>query len=164
MSQSVLFLSTSLPGVSDERYRYGALPMVARLIYGQFRVWPWAALSTNTFLYAVKRLKKLKTTSVCRMQYISPAVTLVSWSKTLNHCFVLRMGRKAVGKRSQCTYRKEKGFALVFLAVAALCAIAPCKPFELNNWVSEFITAITYLSESLYILSALSTLFGRYVR
>ena len=34
----------------------------------------------------------------------------------------------------------------------------------LNNWVSEFITAITYLSESLYILSALSTLFGRYVR
>ena len=34
----------------------------------------------------------------------------------------------------------------------------------LNNWVSEFITAITYLSESLYTLSALSTLFGRYVR
>ena len=31
------------------------------------------------------------------------------------------------------------------------------------NWVSEFITAITYLSEKLYILSALSTLFGRYV-
>ena len=34
----------------------------------------------------------------------------------------------------------------------------------LKNWVSEFITVITYLSESLYILSALSTLFGRYVR
>ena len=34
----------------------------------------------------------------------------------------------------------------------------------LNNWVSKFITAITYLSESLYILSALSTLLGRYVR
>ncbi len=30
-SQSALFLSTSLPGVSDERYRFGALPMVARL-------------------------------------------------------------------------------------------------------------------------------------
>ena len=34
----------------------------------------------------------------------------------------------------------------------------------LHNWVSEIITAITYLSKSLYILSALSTLFGRYVR
>ena len=34
----------------------------------------------------------------------------------------------------------------------------------LYNWVSEFITSITYLSESLYILSALSTLFGRYGR
>ena len=34
----------------------------------------------------------------------------------------------------------------------------------LNNMVSEFITAITNLSETLYILSALSTLFGRYVR
>ena len=36
---------------------------------------------------------------------------------------------------------------------------------KITCWVSEFITAITYLSESLYIiLSALSTLFGRYVR
>ena len=31
-------------------------------------------------------------------------------------------------KRTQCTYRKEEGFAPVFLAVAALCAVAPCKP------------------------------------
>ena len=34
----------------------------------------------------------------------------------------------------------------------------------LTNWVSKFITAITYLSERLYILGALSTFFGRYVR
>ncbi len=63
-------------------------------------------------------------------------------------------------------YRKEKGFAPVFLAVAAVCAEAPCKPLYkvLNNWVSEFLTAITYLSESLYIPSALSTLFVRYIR
>ena len=31
-------------------------------------------------------------------------------------------------KRTQCTYRKEKGFAPVFLAVAAVSAVAPCKP------------------------------------
>ncbi len=31
-SQSVLFFSTSLPGVSEERYRYGTLPTVARLV------------------------------------------------------------------------------------------------------------------------------------
>ena len=32
LRQSALFPSTCLPGVSDERYRYGALPMVARLV------------------------------------------------------------------------------------------------------------------------------------
>ena len=31
-------------------------------------------------------------------------------------------------KRTQCTYRKEKGLAPVFLAVAAIRAVAPCKP------------------------------------
>ena len=65
--------------------------------------------------------------------------TRVSVSKTLNHCFVLWMGRKAVGpvccvmhiKETQCTYQKEKGFAPVFLVwLAAYCAIAPCKPLH----------------------------------
>ena len=37
----------------------------------------------------------------------SPAVTLVSLSKTLNHCFVLRMGRKAVGPMCCVTHVKE---------------------------------------------------------
>ena len=44
-----------------------------------------------------------------------PAVTLVSLSKTLYYCFVLRMGRKAV-----CP--------MCFVTVAAKCAVAPCKP------------------------------------
>ena len=53
-----------------------------------------------------------------------PVVTLVSLSKTLNHnCFVLRMGRKAVGpvccvmhvKEPRTLIVKEKGLALVFL-------------------------------------------------
>ena len=66
-------------------------------------------------------------------------------------------------KRTQCTYRKEEGFATVFLTVYA---VAPCKPLYkvLNKWLSEFITAITYSSESLYILGALNTLFSSYVR
>ena len=33
-----------------------------------------------------------------------------------------------VVQRTQCTYQKEKGFAPVFLAVAVVCAVAPCKP------------------------------------
>ena len=37
----------------------------------------------------------------------SQAVTLVSLSKTLNHCFVLRMGRKAVGPMCCVTHVKE---------------------------------------------------------
>ena len=53
-----------------------------------------------------------------------PVVTLVSLSKTLNHnCFVLRMGRKAVGpvccvmhvKEPRTLIVKEKGLAPVFL-------------------------------------------------
>ena len=45
--------------------------------------------------------------------------------------------------------RKEKGFALVFLVVAAVCTLV--KPYKvLNNLVSEFITAITYFSDSWY--------------
>ena len=90
---------------------------------------------------------------------------------SFNHCFVLRMGRKSrwshvlcnACKTTQCTNQKEKGFALVFLVVAA---VAPCiDPYKvLTNWFSEFITVISYLSESLYKLSALSTLFGRFVR
>ena len=76
-------------------------------------------------------------------------VTLVSVSKTIDHCFVLQMGRKAVGpmccvtnvKETGALIRKENGFAPVFLSVAALCATSPCKPLVLNIWVSEFITA-----------------------
>ena len=53
-----------------------------------------------------------------------PVAALVSLSKTLNHnCFVLRMGRKAVGpvccvmhvKEPRTLIVKEKGLALVFL-------------------------------------------------
>ena len=53
-----------------------------------------------------------------------PVVALVSLSKTLNHnCFVLRMGRKAVGpvccvmhvKEPRTLIVKEKGLAPVFL-------------------------------------------------
>ena len=49
------------------------------------------------------------------------------------------MGREAVGpmccvahvkEPSAGTYRKEKGFSLVFLAVAAVCAVAPSKPLH----------------------------------
>ena len=59
-----------------------------------------------------------------RMWVRIPVVTLVSLSKTLNHnCFVLRMGRKAVGpvccvmhvKERRTFIVKEKGLAPVFL-------------------------------------------------
>ena len=73
---------------------------------------------------------------ISRLLVRIPSLTPVSLSKTLHHCFVLWMGRKVVGpvccvnacKQNQCTYLKEKGFAPVFLAVAAVCAVAPCKP------------------------------------
>jgi hypothetical protein len=90
---------------------------------------------------------------------------------SFNHCFVLRMGRKShwshvlcnACKRTQCTNQKEKGFAPVFLVVAAV--VPRIDPYKvLTSWFSEFITVTTYLSESLYKLSALSTLFGRFVR
>ncbi len=36
-----------------------------------------------------------------------------------------------VRKRTQCTYRKEKGFAPIFLVwLAAYCATSPCKPLK----------------------------------
>ncbi len=60
-----------------------------------------------------------------------PVLTLVSLSKTLNHyCFVLWMGRKAVGPICCVMHVKELSYNLVFLAVAAECAAAPCKPLE----------------------------------
>ena len=60
----------------------------------------------------------------------------LSKSNTLNFCHVLWMVRKAVGPMCCVTHvkvlgaliEKEKGFAPVFLAVAAECAVAPCKP------------------------------------
>ena len=58
-------------------------------------------------------------------------VTLVSLSKTLNHCFVLQMGRKAVGpmccvthvKEPSALIEKKRGFAPLFL-------VNPCKPLK----------------------------------
>ena len=91
----------------------------------------------------------------------------MSLSKTLNHCFVFRMGRtKAVGPMCCVTHviepsaliQKRRGSPLPGCGCAAL--VNPYK--VLHNWVSELISSITYLSEILYILSALSTLFGRY--
>ena len=48
------------------------------------------------------------------------------------------MGHKAVGpmccvthvKEPSALITKEKGFTTVFLDVAAVCAVAPCKPLE----------------------------------
>ena len=102
-----------------------------------------------------------------------PSRDTVSLSKTLNHCFVLRMGRKAVGSMCCVTHVKEPSALIEKRRGSPRCSWlwllnAPehlVNPYKvLNNWVSEFITANTYLSESLYILSPLSTLFGRYVR
>ena len=68
-------------------------------------------------------------------------------------------------KEPSALIEKRRGFAPVFLAVALYAPWHLVNPYKvLNNWVSEFITAITYHPESLNILSALSTLFGRYVR
>ena len=39
--------------------------------------------------------------------FVLRAVTLVSLSKTLNHCLVLRMGRKAIGPGCCITHVKE---------------------------------------------------------
>ncbi len=79
---------------------------------------------------------------------VGSVLTLVSLSKTLNHyCFILRMGRKAVGlvccvmhvEEPSYTYRKEKGFAPVILAVAAECAAAPCKSVQGATYMSVII-------------------------
>ena len=64
-----------------------------------------------------------------------PVSALVSLSKTLNHnCFVLRMGREAVGpvccvmhvKEARTLIVKEKGLAPVFSGMAAKCAKLFC--------------------------------------
>ncbi len=60
---------------------------------------------------------------------------------------MFRMGRKAVGlvccvmhvKEPSYTYRKEKGFAPVFLAVAAECVAAPCKSVQGVTYMSLII-------------------------
>ncbi len=60
-------------------------------------------------------------------------LTLVSLSKALKHLNA-SIGHKAIGpvccamhiKEPSYTYHKEKGFAPVFLAVAAECTAAPC--------------------------------------
>ena len=99
--------------------------------------------------------------------WIPQSLTFVSLSKTLYHCFVLRVGRKAVGPMCCVTHVKDpsalaqKGrgsprCSWLWLLYAPEHLLNPCK--VLHNWVSEFITSITYLSESVYILSALSTL------
>ena len=70
-----------------------------------------------------------------RMWVRIPVVTLVSLSKTLNHnCFVLRMGRKAVGpvccvmhvKEPRDTYRKREGACPGVSGMAAKCAEIIC--------------------------------------
>ena len=74
-----------------------------------------------------------------------PVAALVSLSKTLNHnCFVLRMGRKAVGpvccvmhvKEPRTLNVKENGLAPVFLEWQqnALKLFAPWNKFSLDRW------------------------------
>ena len=100
-------------------------------------------------------------------------MTPVSLSKTLNHCFVLQMGSNAFGPMYSVTHVKEPSALIEKRTGSTQCSwlwllYAPShlvNPYKmLNNWVSESITAITYLSESLCILGTFSTLFGRYVR
>ena len=74
-----------------------------------------------------------------------PVAALVSLSKTLNHnCFVLRMGRKAVGpvccvlhiKEPRALIVKEKGLALVFLEWQqnASKLFTPLNRLSLDRW------------------------------
>ena len=89
-------------------------------------VWYHSRHIVNSFIckwsVVAERSSALDSSSgVVRMWVLIPAwlvAALVSLSKTLNHnCFVLRMGRKAVGpvccvmhvKRTQDTYREREG-------------------------------------------------------
>ena len=95
-------------------------------------------------------------------------MTLVSLSKTLIHCFVIRMGRKANGPVCCVTHVKEPSALIekrrgspqsswLWLLSAPQHLVIPYK--VLHNWVSELKTSITYYSVKMYIiLSALSTL------
>ena len=103
-------------------------------------------------------------------------MTLVSLSKTLSHCFVLRMGRKALVRMCCVTPVKEPSALIKNRRGSPWCSwlwllymYAPQHLVNhyklLNNWVSESSSAITFLKVcTLYILSALTTLFGRHVR
>ena len=78
---------------------------------------------------------------VVRMWVRIPAAALVSLSKTLDHnCFVLRMGRKAVGPvccvmyvqciRTQDTYREREGACPGVSGTAAKCAESTLSMFR----------------------------------
>ena len=89
-----------------------------------------AVLTSMTILWSVvaERSSALDSSSGVVRMWVRiptwPVATLVSLSKTLNHhCFVLRMGRKAVGpvcyvmhvKELRTLIMKEKGLPPVFL-------------------------------------------------
>ena len=87
-----------------------------------------------------------------------PVVTLVSLSKTLNHnCFVLRMGRKAVGsvccvmhvKEPRTLIVKEKGLAPVFLEwqLNAPKALSVCLEY---NYMYRVMRIWTYMEFAQY--------------
>ena len=92
--------------------------------------------------------------------------TCVKLSKTLQQCFVLWMGRKAVGPI--CCVTNVKWPSALIEKWRGSPGVPGCgcriRRSTLSIKVLEFITAMTYLSESLYKPSALSTLFDRYVR
>ena len=133
-------------------------------------------LSTRADLVLCRAVKSTEFKLLCFL-FESSAMTLLSLCKTLNHCSVLR---KAVGRMCYVTHEKEPRALIekrsskieidsswLWLLCARQHLVMLVNPYikMLNNWVSEFITAITInLSKSLYILSTWSTLFGRYKR
>ena len=132
-------------------------------------------LSTRADLVLCRAVKSTEFKLLCFL-FESSAMTLLSLCKTLNHCSVLR---KAVGRMCYVTHEKEPRALIEKRSSKSKSIVPGCGccvrgsilsclyPYikMLNNWVSEFITAITKnLSKSLYILSTSSTLFGRYKR
>ena len=116
------------------------------------------ATANLTLLYSHYALKSLfiaflhKKSSLTKLnQLVTSPVTL---SKTLNHCFVLWMGRKAVGPMIR---RGSPRCSWLWLLNAPWHDVNPYT--VLHNWVSDFIT-FNNLSfcMNVYMLIALSTL------
>ncbi len=63
-------------------------------------------------------------------------------------------------KEPSYTYRKEKGFAPVFLAVAAECAAAPCTPLEAKMGLIIQKHSSAYLVEKQAFICALGVING----